>query len=164
MNKTQITKFSDSSRCQTMRKPFLAITSSNFFNISDNNESKLNTDRHQNQFVSLFGDDYIQYGKNIFTEKGQSVKKEKIDKIWKKKNKLKKNENHNLNNINRNFRNFSKTKTFIDNNSKTNTNRENHIENFRKKLQSSSDKKEYKNVGFKRGNTFDRKFVRVMVI
>ena len=166
MNKTRITKFSDSSRCQTMRKPFLGITSSNFFNISDNNESKLNTDRHQ--FVSLFGDDYIQYGKSIFTEKGQSVKKEKtcFDKIWKKKNKLKKNESHNLKKINRNFREFSKTKTFIDNNnnSNANTNRDNKIDNFRQKLQSSSGKKEYKIAGFKRGNTFDRKFVRVMVI
>ena len=165
MNKTQITRFSDSSRCQTMRQPFFGITSSNFFNISDNNESKLNTDRHQHQFISLFGDDYIQYGKSIFSEKGQNVKKEKnyFDKIWKKKNKLRKNENNILKNINRNFRQFSKTKTFIDNNNNSNTNRDNKNENFRKILQSSSGKK-YKNADFKRGNTFDRKFVRVMVI
>ena len=156
MNKTQITKFSDSSRCQTIKKPFFGITSNTFYNISTNNDSNINTER--NQFVSLFGDDFIQYGKRIFTEKGHSVQKEKnnFEKFWKKRNKIKSN-TLNTNNIIRNMGNLIKTNTFYEN-------RKNKIDSIKKKLENSSEKKEYKKIGYKRGNTFDRKLVRVMIV
>ena len=81
-----MTKFTDSSRCQTVYQPFLGITSNNFYNISTNNESNMNSNDKQ-QFVSIFGDDYIQYGKSIFSEREKSVKIGKnIEKLFKKKN------------------------------------------------------------------------------
>ena len=155
MNKTQITKFSDSSRCQTIRKPFFGITSNNFFNISTNNESNLNSER--NQFVSLFGDDFIQYGKRIFTERG-SVKKEKngLEKFMKKRNKIKYN-THISNNMIKKIGSFAKTNTFIEN-------RKNKVDSTGKKLENSSEKKDIKKIGYRRGNTFERKLVRVMKV
>ena len=153
MNKTQMAKFSDSSRCQTIRKPLLGMTSNNFFNISTNNESVMNSERQN--FVSIFGDDYIQYGKKILTEKGQSIKKGKInfDKILKKKNKIKNSNNDDFNKIIKNFSNFGKTKNFFNNNKNY------QIESFTNNIENSRDKKIYK-----RKNTFDRKLVRIMIV
>ena len=156
MNKTQMTKFSDSSRCQTIKKPLLGIASNTFYNISTNNDSYINSER--NQFISLFGDDYIQYGKRIFTEKGQSIKKQKnnFEKLWKKRNIIKSNI-HNPTNIIRNMGNLVKTNTFIEKNRKN-------IIDSKKNSKNSSEKKEYKKIGYKRGNTFDRKLVRVIIV
>lgn len=153
MNKTQMTRFSDSSRCQTVHKPFFGINSNNFYNVSTN-ESFINSNDKQ-QFVSIFGDDYIQYGKSIFSERDKSIKKEKnsLEKIFKKKNKIKNYDNHSLNNVRRNFGIYMKTHTYAGNK-----------ENFRKKIENSGDKKIYKKIGYKRGNTFDRKYVRLMIV
>ena len=43
--------------------------------MSTNNESNTNSNERQ-QFISIFGDDFIQFGKNIFPE-ANSVKKER---------------------------------------------------------------------------------------
>ena len=161
MNKTQMTKFSDSSRCQTVSEPFLRITSNNFYNISTNNESHINNSNEKKQFVSLFGDDYIQYGKSIFNE-NKNIKDDKInyEKMWKKK-KIRKSNNLRLNNAYKSLGKFLRIKTCPDNNN----NKEDKFEIFKKKIEkSSSEKKDYKNSIFKRGKTLDRKLVRVMIV
>ena len=161
MNKTQMTKFSDSSRCQTVSEPFLRINSNNFYNISTNNESHINNSNEKKQFVSLFGDDYIQYGKSIFNE-NKNIKDDKInyEKMWKKK-KIRKSDNLRLNNGYKSLGKFLRIKTCADNNN----NKEDKFEIFKKKIEkSSSEKKDYKNSIFKRGKTFDRKLVRVMIV
>ena len=153
MNKTQMTRFSDSSRCQTVHNPFFGTNSNNFYNVSTNESFMHSNDKQQ--FVSIFGDDYIQYGKSIFSERDKSIKKEKnsLEKIFRKKNKIQNYDNHSLNNVHRNFGIYMKTHTYIGNK-----------ENFRKKLENCGDKKIYKKIGYKRGNTFDRKFVRLMIV
>ena len=155
-NNTQMTKFTDSSGNRTVNKPFFGITSNNFYNISTNTESNLNSERQQ--FVSIFGDDYIQYGKNIFNEKTK-INKEKrnFEKLWKKKNQIRKIDSHSINNIHPKIGNYMRTQTLFD------SNRERKIESYKKKIESSSDKKNYKKLGYKRINTFDRKLVRVLI-
>ena len=156
MNKTQITRFTDSSRSPTVNKPFLGITSNNFYNISTNTESNINSERQH--FVSIFGDDFIQYGKNIFNDKTKiNIEKQNFEKFWKKKNKMKDFDSHS-NNIRPKLVNYSKIKSFID------SSHERKIEPYKKKIESSSDKKDYKKIGYKRVNTFDRKLVRVMIV
>ena len=157
MNKTQMTKFSDTSRRQTLQKPFFGISSTNFYNMSTNEESNLISNDRQ-QFVSIFGDDYIQYGKSIFSEP-KSIKKEKeFQKFW--KTKTKRSSDNRQNDKKRNFGIFLKSNTYVG----TNNNKE-EIESFRKKLENISEKKEGKKIQiFKRGNSLDKKLVRVMVI
>lgn len=157
MNKTQMTKFSDTSRRQTLQKPFFGISSTNFYNMSTNEESNLISNDRQ-QFVSIFGDDYIQYGKSIFSEP-KSIKKEKeFQKFW--KTKTKRSSDNRQNDKKRNFGIFLKSNTYVG----TNNNNE-EIESFRKKLENISEKKEGKKIQiFKRGNSLDKKLVRVMVI
>ena len=157
MNKTQMTKFSDTSRRQTLQKPFFGISSTNFYNMSTNEESNLISNDRQ-QFVSIFGDDYIQYGKSIFSEP-KSIKKEKeFQKFW--KTKTKRSNDNRQNDKKRNFGIFLKSNTYVG----TNNNNE-EIESFRKKLENISEKKEGKKIQiFKRGNSLDKKLVRVMVI
>ena len=70
----QRNKIFDTPRFQN---PFLGMTSNNFYNMSTNNESNTNSNERQN-FISIFGDDYIQFGKNVFSE-ANSVKKERIN-------------------------------------------------------------------------------------
>ena len=157
MNKTQMTKFSDTSRRQTLQKPFFGISSTNFYNMSTNEESNLISNDRQ-QFVSIFGDDYIQYGKSIFSEP-KSIKKEKeFQKFW--KTKTKRSSDNRQNDKKRNFGIFLKSNTYVG----TNNNNE-EIESFRKKLENISEKKEGKKMQiFKRGNSLDKNLVRVMVI
>ena len=61
-----------------LQKPFYGFTSNNFYNASTNNESNTNSNERKH-FISIFGDDYIQFGKNIFTE-ANSIKKDKKEK------------------------------------------------------------------------------------
>ncbi len=152
MNKTQMTKFTDSSRCQTVHQPFLGITSNNFYNISTNNESNMNSNDKQ-QFVSIFGDDYIQYGKSIFSEREKSVKIGKnIEKLFKKKN-AKKFDNCSLGDMSRNFGLYTKTNSFGGDK-----------DYLRQKIENTGDNKVNKKMGFKRGKTFDRKILRVLIV
>ena len=148
MNKTQMTKFTDSSRCQTVHKPFLGMTSNNFYNISTN-ESIMNSNEKQ-QFISIFGDDFIQYGKSIFSERQKSVKHDKnIEKLFKNKN-IKKYDS--LDDMSRNNGIYKKTST-------NGEGKENGI-----KIVNTNDKKKYKKLGYKRGNTFDRNLLRVLIV
>ena len=61
-----------------INKPFYGVKSNNFYNISTNNESNTNTNEKQH-FVSLFGDDFILFGKNVLPETNSvnSVKKDR---------------------------------------------------------------------------------------
>ena len=148
MNKIQMTKFTDSSRCQTVHKPFLAMTSNNFYNTSTN-ESIMNSNEKQ-QFISIFGDDYIQYGKSIFSERQKSVKLEKnIGKLFKNKN-IEKYDS--LDDMSRNAGINRKTSSCAGD-------KENGI-----KIVKTDDKKKYKKLGYRRGNTFDRKLLRVLIV
>ena len=81
-NRTQMTKFSETSRPQTIYKPFIG------YNMSTNEDSNLKSSDRQ-QYVSIFGDDYIEYGKSIFSDTN-SVTKEKnnYQKFLKKKLKI----------------------------------------------------------------------------
>ena len=67
MNKTEINKYADISRDKKVKKPIFKISSRNIVNLSTNDESNLNSNEGQ-QFVSIFGDDFVQYKKTIFTD------------------------------------------------------------------------------------------------
>ena len=106
-------------------------------------------------FISIFGDDYIQFGKNIFTETN-SVKKEKdILKITNTdRNKQKKPETNGDKKI--------KTKTYKYKQIKIRDKFENKLlteENIKTKIDDNKIKYVYK-----RGNTFDKQFKRELVI
>ena len=147
-NRTQMTKFSETSRHQTIYKPFIG------YNMSTNEDSNLISSDRQ-QFVSLFGDDYIEYGKSIFSETN-SVRKEKNNYQKFIKNKIK---NENINrkmNEKRNLGLFVKSNTYIGNNDEK-------LDGFRRKIE--NDVKDInKNISYKRDNSCNRKLVRVLAV
>jgi hypothetical protein len=147
-NRTQMTKFSETSRHQTIYKPFIG------YNMSTNEDSNLISSDRQ-QFVSLFGDDYIEYGKSIFSETN-SVRKEKNNYQKFIKNKIK---NENINrkmNEKRNLGLFVKSNTYIGSNDEK-------LDGFRKKIE--NDVKDInKNISYKRDNSCNRKLVRVLAV
>ena len=137
-----------------LQKPFYGLTSNNFYNVSTNNDSNTNSNEKQH-FISIFGDDYIQFGKNIFTE-ANSVKKEKdILKITNTdRNKQKKPKTNGDKKI--------KTKTYRYKQIKIRDKFENKLlteENIKTKIDDNKIKYVYK-----RGNTFDKQFKRELVI
>ena len=137
-----------------LQKPFLGMTSSNFYNISTNYESNTNSNERQH-FVSIFGDDFIQFGKNIFPE-ANSVKKERdsyknnYEKINKKKSLGDKNEKKLYEKANKYI--IRKSREKEENNLLTEGNRKSRNDN------------QNINYQIKRGNTYDKQFIRELVI
>ena len=149
-NRTQMTKFSETSRHQTIYKPFIG------YNMSTNEDSNLKSSDRQ-QFISLFGDDYIEYGKSIFSETN-SIKKEKNNYQKFSKKKIKDN-NNNIKrkmNENRNLGLFLKNKTYIGSNDEK-------LDSFRKNIENDVNDNN-KNISYKRGNSYNRKLVRVLAV
>ena len=139
---------------QNLQKPFLGMTSNNFYNISTNYESNTNSNERQH-FVSLFGDDFIQFGKNIFPETN-SVKKERdsyrnsFEKINKKKNKYEKNKKKLYEKANKYIKIKSKEKE--ENNLLTEGNKKSRNDN------------QNINYQIKKGNTYDKQFIRELIV
>ena len=137
-----------------LQKPFLGMTSSNFYNISTNYESNTNSNERQH-FVSIFGDDFIQFGKNIFPE-ANSVKKERdsyknnYEKINKKKSLGDKNKKKLYEKANKYI--IRKSREKEENNLLTEGNRK------------SRNNNQDINYQIKRGNTYDKQFIRELVI
>ena len=137
-----------------LQKPFLGMTSSNFYNISTNYESNTNSNERQH-FVSIFGDDFIQFGKNIFPE-ANSVKKERdsyknnYEKINKKKSLGDKNKKKLYEKANKYI--IRKSRKKEENNLLTEGNRK------------SRNNNQDINYQIKRGNTYDKQFIRELVI
>jgi hypothetical protein len=137
-----------------LQKPFLGMTSSNFYNISTNYESNTNSNERQH-FVSIFGDDFIQFGKNIFPE-ANSVKKERdsyknnYEKINKKKSLGDKNKKKLYEKANKYI--IRKSREKEENNLLTEGNRKSRNDN------------QNINYQIKRGNTYDKQFIRELVI
>ena len=137
-----------------LQKPFLGMTSSNFYNISTNYESNTNSNERQH-FVSIFGDDFIQFGKNIFPE-ANSVKKERdsyknnYEKINKKKSLGDKNKKKLYEKANKYI--IKKSREKEENNLLTEGNRKSRNDN------------QNINYQIKRGNTYDKQFIRELVI
>ena len=137
-----------------LQKPFLGMTSSNFYNISTNYESNTNSNERQH-FVSLFGDDFIQFGKSIFPE-ANSVKKERdsyknnYEKINKKKSLGDKNKKKLYEKANKYI--IRKSRKKEENNLLTEGNRKSRNDN------------QNINYQIKRGNTYDKQFIRELVI
>ena len=137
-----------------LQKPFLGMTSSNFYNISTNYESNTNSNERQH-FVSIFGDDFIQFGKNIFPE-ANSVKKERdsyknnFEKINKKKSLGDKNKKKLYEKANKYI--IRKSREKEENNLLTEGNRKSRNDN------------QNINYQIKRGNTYDKQFIRELVI
>ena len=137
-----------------LQKPFLGMTSSNFYNISTNYESNTNSNERQH-FVSIFGDDFIQFGKNIFPE-ANSVKKERdsyknnYEKINKKKSLGDKNKKKLYEKANKYI--IRKSREKEENNLLTEGN-----------IKSRNDNQNI-NYQIKRGNTYDKQFIRELVI
>ena len=137
-----------------LQKPFLGMTSSNFYNISTNYESNTNSNERQH-FVSIFGDDFIQFGKNIFPE-ANSVKKERdsyknnYEKINKKKSLGDKNKKKLYEKANKHI--IRKSREKEENNLLTEGNRKSRNDN------------QNINYQIKRGNTYDKQFIRELVI
>ena len=140
-----------------INKPFYGVKSNNFYNISTNNESNTNTNEKQH-FVSLFGDDFILFGKNVLPETNSvnSVKKDR-----------------------ENFLNISernKKMSVISEKNKVNIkcSRYKKIEirdysEIKKKLSTEENGKsinDYKKIKImsKRRNTFDKKFIRELIV
>ena len=147
-NRTQMTKFSETSRPQTIYKPFIG------YNMSTNEDSNLKSSDRQ-QFVSIFGDDYIEYGKSIFSDTN-SVRKEKNNYQKFLKNKIKNNNITKKMNEKRNLGLFLKSNTYIGSN-------EEKLDSFRRKIENDvNDNK--KNISYKRGNSYNRKLVRVLAV
>ena len=146
----QRNKYFETSKLQ---KPLLGMTSNNFYNISTNNESNTNSNERQH-FVSIFGDDYIQFGKNIFTEV-HSVKKDRDNfKDTFEKNKQKKGNNKDNKKLYQKANNYIRirNKDRLDNKLLTESN--------------GKSKKDDKgiNIRYKRGNTYDNQFIRELII
>ena len=137
-----------------LQKPFLGMTSSNFYNISTNYESNTNSNERQH-FVSIFGDDFIQFGKNIFPE-ANSVKKERdsyknnYEKINKKKSLGDKNKKKLYEKANKYI--IRKSREKEENNLLTEGNRKSRNDN------------QNINYQIKRGNTYDKQLIRELVI
>jgi len=148
-NRTQITKFSETSRPQTIYKPFIG------YNMSTNEDSNLKSSDRQ-QFISLFGDDIIEYGKSIFSETN-SIKKEKNNYQKFLKNKIKKNSINRKIKENRNLGLFLKSDVNIVSNDEN-------LDNYRKKIENDVNDNN-KNISYKRGNSYNiRKLVRVLAV
>ena len=137
-----------------LQKPFLGMTSSNFYNISTNYESNTNSNERQH-FVSIFGDDFIQFGKNIFPE-ANSVKKERdsyknnYEKINKRKSLGDKNKKKLYEKANKYI--IRKSRKKEENNLLTEGNKKSRNDN------------QNINYQIKRGNTYDKQFIRELVI
>ena len=146
----QRNKIFDTPRFQN---PFLGMTSNNFYNMSTNNESNTNSNERQ-QFISIFGDDYIQFGKKVFSE-ANSIKKERDNyKINSGRNKKKENTNNKKPKLYEKANQFIKIKNIIYNDNKLLTE-----ENFHSKKGDKNIKYMYK-----RGNSYDKEFIRELII
>ena len=144
MNKTEINKYADISRDAKVKKPVFKIPSRNIFSISTNDESNLNSNEGQ-QFVSIFGDDFVQYKKSIFTESNVDSEKSNFQRVLKnKKYRLR----------NKNFGASFKNKTY--------TNFKN--ETFKGKFENMGSKPNLKSMINKKGESFTKKIVREIVI
>ena len=145
MNKTEINKYTDISRDAKVKKPVFKIPSRNIFSISTNDESNLNSNEGQ-QFVSIFGDDFIQYKRSIFTESNADSEKSNFQRVLKnKKYRLR----------NKNFGASFKNKTY--------TNFKN--ETFKGKFENMNSKPNLKSMINKKGaESYSKKIVREIVI
>ena len=142
-------KFADTPR---LNKPYYGLTSNNFYNMSTNNESNTNSNERQH-FVSIFGDDFIQFGKNILPETN-SVKKEKDSFINNSELNKQKKSIINDNNDNK----YKKLNKYIKIKTK---------DIFTNKLlteDNCNDNKSHKKIKFKRGNTYNKHFLRELII
>ena len=135
------------------KNPFFGMTSNNFYNMSTNNESNTNSNERQ-QFISIFGDDYIQFGKKVFSE-ANSIKKERDNyKINSGRNKKKENTNNKKPKLYEKANQFIKIKNIIYNDNKLLTE-----ENFHSKKGDKNIKYMYK-----RGNSYDKGFIKEIII
>ena len=147
-NRTQMTKFSETSRPQTIYKPFIG------YNMSTNEDSNLKSSDRQ-QYVSIFGDDYIEYGKSIFSDTN-SVRKEKNNYQKFLKKKIKNNIINKKMNEKRNFGLYLKSNTYIGSNDEK-------LDSFRKKIENDSNDNN-KKISYKRGNSYNKKLVRILAV
>ena len=147
-NRTQITKFSETSRPQTIYKPFIG------YNMSTNEDSNLKSSDRQ-QYVSIFGDDYIEYGKSIFSDTN-SVRKEKNNYQKFLKKKIKNNIINKKMNEKRNFGLYLKSNTYIGSNDEK-------LDSFRRKIENDSNDNN-KKISYKRGNSYNKKLVRILAV
>jgi hypothetical protein len=144
MNKTEINKYADMSRDTKVKKPIFKIPSRNLFTLSTNDESNLNSNEGP-QFVSIFGDDFVQYKKSIFTESNVNSEKNNFQRILKnKKFRLR----------NKNFGTKFKNKTY--------TNFKN--ETFKGTLENFHSNQNLNNNINKKGESYDKKIVREIYI
>ena len=147
-NRTQMTKFSETSRPQTIYKPFIG------YNMSTNEDSNLKSSDRQ-QYVSIFGDDYIEYGKSIFSDTN-SVRKEKNNYQKFLKKKIKNNIINKKMNEKRNFGLYLKSNTYIGSNDEK-------LDSFRRKIENDSNDNN-KKISYKRGNSYNKKLVRILAV
>ena len=147
-NRTQMTKFSETSRPQTIYKPFIG------YNMSTNEDSNLKSSDRQ-QYVSIFGDDYIEYGKSIFSDTN-SVRKEKNNYQKFLKKKIKTNIINKKMNEKRNFGLYLKSNTYIGSNDEK-------LDSFRRKIENDSNDNN-KKISYKRGNSYNKKLVRILAV
>ena len=144
MNKKEINKYADMSRDKKVKKPIFKIPSRNLFTLSTNDESNLNSNEGP-QFVSIFGDDFVQYKKSIFTESNVNSEKNNFQRILKnKKYRLR----------NKNFGTKFKNKTY--------TNFKN--ETFKGTLENFHSNQNLNNNINKKGESYDKKIVREIYI
>lgn len=136
-----------------IQKPFLGLTSNNFYNISTNNESITNSNERQH-FVSLFGDDFIQFGKNIFSETNNVKNDIESYKNSSDRSKLKKSLTNFTKKIDIKSNKYIKIKAkdIYDNKLLTEDN-----------VKAKTDDKSIKN-RYKRGNSYDKQFIRELII
>ena len=140
-----------------INKPFYGVKSNNFYNISTNNESNTNTNEKQH-FVSLFGDDFILFGKNVLPETNSvnSVKKDR----------------ENFLNISERNKKMSVISEKNKVNIKCSKYKKIEIRDYseiKKKLSTEENGKsinDYKKIKImsKRRNTFDKKFIRELIV
>jgi hypothetical protein len=144
MNKIEINKYADISRDKKVKKPIFKFSSRNLFNLSTNDESNLNSNDGQ-QFVSIFGDDFVQYKRSIFSDSNISSEKSNFQRILENKKYRLRNRN-----LGENFKNKNKNKTY--------TNYRN--ESFKGKLGNLNLKQNLKIFINKKGDSYDKKFIR----
>ena len=144
MNKKEINKYADMSWDTKVKKPIFKIPSRNLFTLSTNDESNLNSNEGP-QFLSIFGDDFVQYKQSIFTESNINSEKNNFQRILKnKKYRLR----------NKNFGTKFKNKTY--------TNFKN--EAFKGTLENFHSNQNLKNNINKKGESYDKKIVREIYI
>mgnify|MGYP006873063494 CR=1 FL=1 len=145
MNKTEINKYADLNRDIKVKKPIFRIPSKNFFSLITNDDSNANSNEGQ-QFVSIFGDDFVQYKKSIYTESNLNSERINFQRILKNKKYHFRNKNSGVSFKNKTFTNFKS-------------------ENFKGKIENLNSQQYLKNIiNKKKRDSYDKKIVRQIAI